>query len=234
MFLGIAAIRPMPRPDRPWTTTPQTDYNETGENPIEVRKGGRLVNQASKKEMLREMAIRKRNAMNLSEISISNRNIIDNLLLLPEYRVARSIFCYIGSVVDIETMPILIHAWKEGKAVIMPQYTSAITFRTCEVDGPEWLHVGRYGVLEPKPGCPKVEDLQVDFALIPSICCDRFGHRIGMGDGIYDRFLIQNQLHPIVSLCRESLLLEEVPADRWDVPLDIVVTEKTFYRRAVN
>lgn len=187
-----------------------------------------------KKEWLRQDIIQKRNAMTLFDISRSNRDILRNFLSLPEYREAGEFFCYIGTVVDIETMPILLNAWQNGKRVLIPLHEIPSSFQTYQVEGPEDLRSGKFGVLEPKLSCKKVPSPQPDFALIPSVCCDRYCNRLGLGNGLYDKFLAERRLHPIASLCRKILLVDELPCDRWDVPLDIVVTEESVIRRNIS
>jgi 5-formyltetrahydrofolate cyclo-ligase len=54
----------------------------------------------------------------------------------------------------------------------------------------------RYGVLEPVQAL-KCLDEQIDLVLLPLICFDNDGFRIGYGKGYYDRFLSQ---------CRQDIL----------------------------
>ena len=70
---------------------------------------------------------------------------------------------------------------------------------------------------------------EIDAAVIPCTSCDRKGRRLGKGGGYYDRYLSDVKFSKIV-ICREKLMLDEVVTDKFDVAMDIVVTESETIR----
>jgi 5-formyltetrahydrofolate cyclo-ligase len=65
--------------------------------------------------------------------------------------------------------------------------------------------------------------------LIPALACDRSGTRLGYGQGFYDRFLVQvGGLR--VAVIPEQGLVETLPRDPWDVPMEVIVTESQIVR----
>ena len=65
---------------------------------------------------------------------------------------------------------------------------------------------------------------EIDLVLVPGLCYDRQGYRLGFGGGYYDRWLAG---FPglRVGLCREAVLQDRLPVEHHDLPVDLVVTE---------
>jgi len=63
---------------------------------------------------------------------------------------------------------------------------------------------------------------------VPGVLFDKVGYRIGYGKGYYDRLL--TKLGGIkVGVCYQFQVVEELPRDSWDKPVDLVVTEEKIY-----
>ena len=86
---------------------------------------------------------------------------------------------------------------------------------------------GAYGIPEPSGG-EAVEPRTIDLALIPCMAAARDGTRLGHGAGYYDAF-IRNTRMVKWCLCFEALLLNDLPADPWDIAMDAVMTEAGVY-----
>ena len=100
-------------------------------------------------------------------------------------------------------------------------------------DGGEdgWVR-GKYGLLEPRvpPGVAGLRN-GFDLVVVPGVAFDAMGRRLGKGYGYYDRFLSGlSKTAVTVGLAFSRQLLEEVPVDTWDVPVDVVVTEDGVIR----
>ncbi|MCF6194412.1 MAG: 5-formyltetrahydrofolate cyclo-ligase [Kangiellaceae bacterium] len=74
---------------------------------------------------------------------------------------------------------------------------------------------------------------ELDLVLFPLVAFDAEGNRLGMGGGYYDAtfsHLRSSDTRPtFVGLAWESQMVEELPSDPWDLPLDGVCTEQRFY-----
>ncbi|MFT5600288.1 MAG: 5-formyltetrahydrofolate cyclo-ligase [Flavobacteriales bacterium] len=71
---------------------------------------------------------------------------------------------------------------------------------------------------------------KLDIVVVPLLCCDSVGNRIGYGQGFYDSFLMQ--------LCKKTLKIgvsyfepikENIPVDSWDVKLDGMITPSDIF-----
>jgi 5-formyltetrahydrofolate cyclo-ligase len=87
---------------------------------------------------------------------------------------------------------------------------------------------GYYNIPEPDPGrCKRVESSEIDAAVIPGSVFDIQGGRLGYGGGYYDRFLVNDAPQAKrIGLAFELQVVDKVPVEPHDQPLDILITEK--------
>ena len=65
----------------------------------------------------------------------------------------------------------------------------------------------------------------IDLVLVPAVCYDRRGYRLGFGGGYYDRWL-EHFSGSRVGLCRTAILQEEVPIEAHDTKVQVLITEE--------
>lgn len=81
----------------------------------------------------------------------------------------------------------------------------------------------RYGILEPSNEAIVLLEL-IDVLLLPLLAFDQRGHRLGFGAGYYDRYLTNNNKHPmLIGLAYPWQEVARVPNDPWDIALDDIV-----------
>lgn len=91
------------------------------------------------------------------------------------------------------------------------------------------LKVQRHGVPEPAVG-EAVDAASLSAILVPGLCFDRRGGRLGRGAGFYDRFLSgipAGSSVLLIGVCFELQLVEEVPMEAHDRRVERVVTESS-------
>ena len=91
------------------------------------------------------------------------------------------------------------------------------------------ITIGRYGIrtLAQPESIERVDAADLDCALLPLLAFDKYGTRMGMGGGYYDRFFADDANKPYLlgigyDAQRSAQKLEKSP---WDVGLDGVITE---------
>lgn len=85
----------------------------------------------------------------------------------------------------------------------------------------------RYGFWEPAADAPRVEPGLLEVVLVPGLAFDPRGHRLGYGQGFYDRFLARLRPQTLtLGLVPEALVLPELPHDPWDIPVQFLATEQ--------
>jgi len=119
-------------------------------------------------------------------------------------------------------------ALKAGKRLAFPRcYPDTCTMTYGMVSSPDDLVEGAYGILEPR------EDAEIylpdpskhDICVVPAVCFDKKGYRIGYGKGYYDRFL-SNFGGTSVGFCLNRFLCDSLPRGRYDRAVDLIITEK--------
>jgi 5-formyltetrahydrofolate cyclo-ligase len=58
---------------------------------------------------------------------------------------------------------------------------------------------------------------------MPGLAFTEKGHRMGYGGGFYDKFLSQEPNHPTLALCYAFQMVDELPVEEYDVPVDVVL-----------
>ena len=91
------------------------------------------------------------------------------------------------------------------------------------------IEIRRHGIREPVDDALAVDSGRIDVVLTPGVVFDESGRRVGRGAGCYDRFLAQSGLMAgilTVGVCFEAQLVARAPADKHDVPMRAIITER--------
>lgn len=64
----------------------------------------------------------------------------------------------------------------------------------------------------------------IDFIAVPGVAFDLKGNRLGRGKGYYDRLLPRIPSAYKAGICFPFQLVEEVPAESFDIRMDIIIT----------
>ncbi len=159
----------------------------------------------------------------------ADAEIIVRLLSMPEYVSAGTVFAFVGTARETDTSALLRDALRSGKRLCVPLCGDKGIMELKELKSLELLTPGAFGILEPPPELPSVSPESVELAVVPCLGCSRAGRRLGRGGGYYDRFL-ERYKGPAAMLCREALILEDIPTEAHDVPISIVITENGVFR----
>jgi 5-formyltetrahydrofolate cyclo-ligase len=178
----------------------------------------------AKKQLLRRQMLNLRAGIPLRERLVSDAAISRQVVNLSAFKDAEVIFAYVSTDDEIDTRAIIEEALKQGKRICVPRCEGRGIMRAYEIASFDDLQEGSYGILEPRETCRYVEPKCLDLALVPCMGCTSRGERLGYGGGFYDRYL-QDRTYPAAALCRDALLLDELPVGEYDVPVDLVITE---------
>ena len=137
----------------------------------------------------------------------------------PDFIKAERIMLYNALPDEVQTLDFL-EKWHLQKTIILPtvvgddiipvEYAQETTFA-----------VGDFNILEPQNE-PYTGDF--DLMVVPGVAFDRKGNRIGRGKGYYDRFLSQHLEVKRIGICFDFQLVDEVPAEPFDIRMDEVIS----------
>lgn len=186
----------------------------------------------AKEELRRRLAALRRAVSSETRMGHSSA-IAQQVLAEPAFAHAEVVLAYSALRFEVDPRPIIERAWARGKRVLLPRTvpeTRALVLHAYE-EGDELVESG-FVVKEPLSTAPVVPASEVDLVLVPGLGFDVRGHRLGYGQGYYDRVLPALARATSLGLAFELSMLIEVPSAPHDVPVDLVVTEKRVIRCA--
>jgi 5-formyltetrahydrofolate cyclo-ligase len=116
-----------------------------------------------------------------------------------------------------------------GCTIALPYVTSLVApMRLIRWKVGDPLEPGPFGLMQPRPESP---ELKPDIAIVPLLAFDSGLMRLGQGAGHYDRALSLLDDIFAVGLAWSVQEASSLPTDPWDIPLDAVLTEKSWTTR---
>ena len=85
------------------------------------------------------------------------------------------------------------------------------------------LQEGSFGIQEPEGETFEDYD-QIELVVVPGMAFDKEGNRLGRGKGYYDRLLPKLPHAKKIGLCFPYQLVDTVPTDSQDIPMDKIIT----------
>lgn len=154
---------------------------------------------------------------------------------LAEYRRARVVATYVGVNSEVATRSLIEGRLARGQPTAVV-YRQDGDLALCLIQSLDELAPASFGLWEPDPAA--VADAErhcapadVDLFLVPGLAFDPAGGRIGYGKGYYDRLLGEAQPGAVfLALAFECQMVEHVPTSPRDVPVHLIVTERTTHQ----
>lgn len=176
------------------------------------------------KQQLRKTIAAQRTALNARWLEQASTAVIENLQALDVFQEAACIALYkaIGGEVDLEAL--FAHCWALGKRTAVPVFNAKTRlYEMAEITAGTEYFCGNYGIQEPvQPAI--LPNSAIDLIAVPGVGFDRSGRRLGRGGGYYDRIL-ENFSGAAAGICFDFQIIDLVPAEPHDIPVDYLVTE---------
>lgn len=144
------------------------------------------------------------------------------------FRAARTVLLYraFGGEADLAGLA----AQAAGKTLAWPFCPARGAMAAYVPAGPEDWTEDRYGILAPDPARARLlAPEELDLILVPGTAFDRAGGRVGMGAGVYDRYLPRCTHAVCVGVAYEAQLVPQADTGPLDVRMDALVTEAGFW-----
>ena len=160
----------------------------------------------------------------------SDRLLLERFLSLPQLADCPSILLYYGVGNEPDTVRLLEPLSLLGKDLALPRCLPGRRMEARLFQGLDRLSPNSYGIPEPDMDCPVVKREDLSLILVPGLCFDLRGSRLGHGGGYYDRYLA-GYGGLTAALCRDKLVLPSLPVEEHDRPVDILLTESRCLSR---
>ena len=100
-----------------------------------------------------------------------------------------------------------------------------------QLETKEALKENSLGILEPTSN-KEIDPNDLEIILLPCVCFDEMGYRVGMGKGYYDYSLanIENSNPKLIILAYDFQKVEHSFPEKFDVKADACITDKKFYK----
>ena len=153
-----------------------------------------------------------------------SRLICQEIQSLPEIVDASTILLYISFGSEVDTSD-LIQRFLGQKCIAAPKIVNK-SMKFHALTSFSNLAPGHFGILEPQ-NTPKITNFAHTVAIVPALCYNRQGYRLGYGGGFYDKFLANHPEIPTIGLCFAACLTDQSFQDAHDIKIDRVITENS-------
>ncbi|MCB2019498.1 MAG: 5-formyltetrahydrofolate cyclo-ligase [Burkholderiaceae bacterium] len=185
------------------------------------------------KKALRTEILARRGAMSPGDREARALRIDARLRQVVASMAPVNVLSYVAFGTEFDTSTFNGSLMRDGVQVYLPRIDKAsrelhVHRVTSLVDG---LEPGTWGILEPVPSrCPRWTGSPViDLVLVPGVAFDLQGGRLGYGAGYYDRLLPGLGEALRVAAAFECQVVDVVPVDGHDLPVDILITDIDQY-----
>lgn len=182
-----------------------------------------------RKSALRKNILNLRNNLNIEEKHKKDKMIKDILFNDTDFICAKVILFYASFKSEVDTIGMLEEAIKLKKRIVLPFILSKKhkMLGISEIFALNELSLSNWGILEPTQiNLIKFQD--VDLIIVPGVVFDKYGYRLGYGEGYYDRLLKIKTLKKVIKigLCYSLQLVDKISnVNKNDIPVDKIITE---------
>lgn len=186
-----------------------------------------------KKEVLRERLLKQRKAISDADFEQHSLQIIQKVREEDDFSKADTVHCYVSMNArgEVETRRFIRGMLQGDKKEVVVPITNFEegTLSHIRLSSFDQLESNKWGVLEPRKG-EEVSPSVLDLVIVPMVGGDEHCNRIGYGKGFYDRFLREVGC-PKIGLIFDQNIVSRLPAEKFDIPLDKIITEKRIIQR---
>ena len=187
------------------------------------------------KTELRKAYLEKRRGMDPDEVESCSRVIADRIFAEFDFAKLNVVHCYISIAKfnEIDTGFIFERIWRDFPHVrtAVPRVDNASgELEHFLFDRDTNMVKNAWGIREPA-GSERVEPKEIDLVLVPLLCYDERGYRVGYGKGYYDRFL--RECRPDCRTAGLSFFPPEIEIKDihdGDVPLEMFIMPNGIYK----
>lgn len=177
------------------------------------------------KNELRDYYSRRRRELPSEYKRILDNQIAERFLNMIAYKHAKQILFYASTNDEISTDLIFATALSNGKNCYFPKCYDQSKMVFFRVKSDNDLAPDSFNIKAPTNFSEVYSSQPSDIIIVPAMAYDSKGFRLGYGKGFYDRFLT-DFWGTKIGLCYSDFITESLPKGRYDISVDVIVTEK--------
>lgn len=182
------------------------------------------MNLHEQKKQLRTELKQRRSDLSKSNCIEKSQQIMQFLHEIDEFNRAKSLFCYLSYLSEVETSSLISGFLEKSLALAVPKIMGKTEMRAIPLKDLSDLEPDKMGILTPKSN--KAAPASFDVVITPGLGFTEKGDRLGYGSGYYDRWFSKNKVKTKIGLAFEVQIVDELPIEETDMPLDILITEQ--------
>ncbi len=173
------------------------------------------------KRALRKQLIAKRREICAVKKAAADKSIFEQLV--PLVKQADAVLTYVSTEIEVDTRRLLEYCFANNIPVATPvSGDTELTFY--KVSSFADLTEGRFGIPEPANRTVPFAASEKTLCVVPALCADGNGLRLGYGRGYYDRFL-SSFAGTSVIVCYADFIME-VPSEPHDKKADFTLFDR--------
>jgi len=186
------------------------------------------------KAELRKIYLDQRRSLSVEEAKARSRSITDLFFEKFDLSPVKNLHCFISieKLNEVDTSAIFQKIWNEFPTIrtLAPRLDrDVVGLRHLIYRAETMLEENVWGIREPATEEP-IDPGEIDLVIVPLLCFDTRGYRVGYGKGFYDRFLAMCRSDcPKVGLSFFPPVGRIDDIDEYDLALDQCVTPETVY-----
>ncbi len=182
--------------------------------------------QVNDKKSQRKLYKAKRSELDNSVKKAFDVGVFENFKSFFQKHRDKEFLVYVSNDFEVETTRIINFLLENGYKVATPRCESnSNVMNFYYINSYSDLESGYFGISEPKNSCEMVDNTTNSICIVPAICFDAMGYRIGYGKGFYDRFFSENKCFLKVGLSYSDFVIDKIFSDDNDISVDIIITE---------
>lgn len=197
-----------------------------------------MMSDVSDKKHIRQILRHKRRELPVEKKLATAQKLAQHVFSLQEFQHSQHIAYYLAHDGEVDPQLIISHAQKNNKHAYLPvldlKNHHHLEFYSYRCGDP--MVNNCFGIGEPDVKTQqRIASQDLELVFLPLVAFDKNGNRIGRGAGYYDRtfaFIRENPKNKpcLIALAYDFQKIPVIEAAEWDIPLDIIVTEKQIYR----
>lgn len=181
------------------------------------------------KNTLRHNYLLKRNNLTKNEIRKASDIIFNSVSNTDEFFQCSNILLYASYNSEVTTYDFFDIALTAHKNVYFPKCYEDYKMRFFKATSFDDLKKGMYGIYEPDTNIGEYINSEDSLCIVPGVCFDKRGYRLGYGKGYYDRFLCDFK-GITIGVAMDEFIVDVLPVFATDIKMNMIITDKNIYR----